>query len=95
MNWLFCCGARYDVVEPMVSVARVLDNPQLHRFLANENVAQNSAGSSGSCDSKLTTARRQTMLDLHRRRIRVRELQDMVARERELIDDLILELAIT
>ena len=53
-----------------------------------------SGGSMGSAGARLTATRRQMILEVHRRQIKVCELQDALARERRLVDDLCCALAI-
>lgn len=53
-----------------------------------------SGGSMGSAGARLTATRRQMILEVHRRQVKVCELQDALARERRLVDDLCCALAI-
>jgi hypothetical protein len=73
--------------------ALVLQHPAIRSLISLE--AQYSAGSgSSSASSPLTTTARQTILELHRRRLKIRELQEALAEERARVDDIVLQMGL-
>lgn len=88
MFW--CCSSTNKIpIQP-----HVIENHNIQRFLAQHS-AGSPANSRDNSDSHMTTAKRQAVLELHKRRIRIAELQNAIADERCRVDDLILEIAIT
>lgn len=74
--------------------ARPLPILPLSLAIVAREFSDRDSGSSGALTARMTAARRQMVLEMHRRQCKVRELQEALAAERLLVDDLVVALAI-
>lgn len=100
---LSCFGSAKKPVSPAVPVINLAELKQANlplpaprlsalQMLIIDNDNNSSFNSTGSSGCKINTARRQIVLDISRRRAKVKMLQHELAEERSTVDLLILEL---